>query len=191
MQARLRAHNHWISLVALLVALLGGGYTIARSTAGSAPHSPPATAPSPLASNVPDVPPPATGCDPSFEKFTYHPARLVRIQDCIAVTGTVAVIRHEKDGDLHILFKLDPAFPGLTNSVNDAKQQGDLVVEPDCVGGPVTQADAIQPCTGVVPPPGLPLVRVGAHLKFTGPYVTDTQHGWDEVHPLEKVELVP
>jgi hypothetical protein len=34
-------------------------------------------------------------------------------------------------------------------------------------------------------------VRVGAHLKFTGPYVTDTQHGWDEVHPLEKVELVP
>jgi hypothetical protein len=132
-----------------------------------------------------------TGCDASFEKFTYHPARLVRLKDCVTVTGTVMVIRHEADGDLHVQFKLDAPYLGLMNSANADTSNpitgGYFIIEPDCVGGPVTQADAVQACSGAIPPPGFALLKVGAHLSVSGPYVNDSQHGHNEVHPIERV----
>jgi len=140
------------------------------------------------------APPPSSlvsGCNPSFERFTYNPARLVRLADCVSVTGVVEVVRNERDGDLHVLFKVDSAYSGMLNAVNIQRQHGDLILEPDCVGGAVTQADAIGPCQGAVAPPGFNLIRAGARLKVTGPFVTDTEHGWNEVHPVEKVEVAP
>ncbi|MDQ2967293.1 MAG: hypothetical protein M3R37_03125 [Actinomycetota bacterium] len=39
----------------------------------------------------------------------YHPERLMLIKVCQRATGVIAKIRPiEQDGDLHILFKLDP-----------------------------------------------------------------------------------
>jgi hypothetical protein len=192
---RLRHHlrkPHVALTAAATLAACGG--TVATNVAPPTP-APVAivSTPSPAVSLATDDPNVAgTGCDPSFEKFTYHPARLVRLKDCVTVTGTVMVIRHEADGDLHVQFKLDPAFIGLMNAMNADTSNpitgGYFIIEPDCVGGPVSQADAQGPCMGAVAPPGFALLKVGAHLKVSGPWVTDSQHGHLEIHPIERIE---
>ena len=44
-------------------------------------------------------------------------------------------IRKEKDGDLHVLLRLDPGQDKYLNAKN-ADEQGDLVLEPVCVNAP-------------------------------------------------------
>jgi len=97
------------------------------------------------------------------------------------VTGTIAEIRVEPDGDLHVLLKLDPGQQRYVNNKNVSDQQGDLVLEPVCVK-PVTQADAVAACAGYVNPIVLP--PVGTHTAVTGAWVLDTDHGWLEIHPV-------
>ena len=99
----------------------------------------------------------------------------------MTVSGTVASIVAEPDGDYHIRLKLDPQFSGLINSRNVSGEHGDLVLEPVCEHA-VTQRDAVATCAGVAP--SVPLPRVGIHAVATGAYVLDTTHGWMELHPL-------
>ena len=132
----------------------------------------------PLANNLP------TGCNSELWKHIYNPSRLKIINQCIEVTGTVEVIRIEKDGDDHILLKLDSGQENLINQKNVFQQKGDLVLEPVCIHN-VTQADAITACEGshsnvVIPP-------VGAHVKVVGSFVLDTSHGWNEIHPVSQI----
>lgn len=129
----------------------------------------------------------AMKCDSTLWNHVYNPHRLQPNpfegqENCQTVTGTIEVIRHEADGDQHILVKLDPQFSGLTNSVNDSRQKGDLVVEPVCNTTP-TQQDTIDQnvCNGFSQNFG---VVVGDHVSITGDYVTDTEHGWAEIHPI-------
>ena len=122
----------------------------------------------------------------------YNPSRLHVLASCVGVRGVIISVRQELDGDLHILLKVDaeqrdPRGGRFTNSVNDAEQRGDLVLEPVCVG-PVIQPDAQGACAGyhnplVVPAPG-------SHVVVTGAWVLDAPHGWLEIHPLEKVEVL-
>jgi hypothetical protein len=96
------------------------------------------------------------------------------------VTGVIDVIRNEKDGDLHVLLRLDPGQEKYLNGKN-AEENGDLVLEPVCVHQP-TQADAVSACTGYHN--SLPIPPVGAHVSATGPWVLDVDHGWLEIHPV-------
>lgn len=99
----------------------------------------------------------------------------------MTVTGTVAIIRSEKDGDLHLLLRLDPGQDMYINAKNISAEQGDLVLEPVCVRPP-TQVDAIPACSGYANP--LPIPGVGAHVSVTGAWVLDMDHGWQEIHPV-------
>jgi hypothetical protein len=132
-----------------------------------------------------------TGCNPDINNFVYHPLRLKVIQECITVTGTLDLARVEKDGDYHMLVKLDAPFANLTNSLNDAKFNGDLVVEPICQNIP-TQTDAIDPCSSYNGPNfGISSTALGTHLELTGRYVLDMQHGgWAEIHPLDGMKTI-
>jgi len=126
-------------------------------------------------------------CDTSLWKYIYHRNRLQMIKPCFSAIGTIEVIRKEKDGDYHILLKLDAGQDSLLNEKNIEKQKGDLVLEPICVNK-VTQEDAIDACkncplTVQVPP-------VHSHVKVTGSYIKDNQHGWMEIHPVTKIEIV-
>ena len=49
-----------------------------------------------------------SGCDTSLWKHVYRPARLVVVEKCITVTGTIDHIKREADGDDHIQVKVDP-----------------------------------------------------------------------------------
>jgi hypothetical protein len=91
---------------------------------------------------------------------------------CKHAAGTVTVVRHEQDGDLHIDVRLDAAYRGLLAPANYSKQHGDLVVEFMARDG------------GHLPKPS-----VGDRISLAGAWVDDTQHSWNELHPVWAVSL--
>jgi hypothetical protein len=128
---------------------------------------------------------PPKACVPTDQdRYVYNPTRLQVVTACLQVTGTVAAIRMEADGDLHILIRLDPAYIHLLRPANQGEELGDLVVEPVCVRS-VSQADAINTCAADGDPIASLPASVGAHIWLQGRYVFDLQHGgWAELHPL-------
>ncbi|MHB8460160.1 MAG: hypothetical protein ACYDAK_02135 [Candidatus Limnocylindrales bacterium] len=127
---------------------------------------------------------PATCSPTDQDRYVYHPYRLAIHAACISITGTVAAVRHEVDGDVHILVALDPAYRHLLMPANQGVELGDLVVEPVCVRR-VTQADAIATCASDPDPLAGLLPTVGARVWMEGRYVFDLDHGgWAELHPL-------
>jgi len=80
-------------------------------------------------------------CDAMLWQHVYHPHCLRIIEGCVTITGTVASVAPEADGDLHIRLTLDAGFSRLLNDKNLRDQGGSLVVEPVCVRA-VAQADA-------------------------------------------------
>jgi hypothetical protein len=72
----------------------------------------------------------------------------------------------------------------MVNPVNVAQQHGDLVLEPVCERK-VTQTDAEEACSGYRSPVTVP--PVGTHVDVIGAYVNDTEHGWNEIHPVTSI----
>jgi hypothetical protein len=128
----------------------------------------------------------------------YHPNRLTVLNPCMTVSGTVASVTPENDGDTHFDLALDPQYKGLLRPANYAAQHGRLVVEivpadkPGCTPGqpprPATGSYNYGICTGAdETSPAL-----GSHAYVTGPYVTDEDHGgWAEVHPAWAISATP
>lgn len=114
-------------------------------------------------------------------EHVYNPDRLHLVSACMTVTGTIEVIRNEKDGDYHILLRLDNGYGNLVNNANISSQHGDLVLEPVCEFR-VTQRDAVSSCAGVAP--SVPRPALNSHVGVTGAYVLDSVHGWMELHPV-------
>lgn len=152
--------------------------------------------PSPLPSITPfptvTTSPVSNGCDASLWNHIYNSQRLQVIESCKSVVGTIEVVRIEKDGDFHVLLKLDNSSDITSNpnfQVNVSKQHGDLVFEPICEN-PVSQQDVLDQgvCNGFsqnFQP------KVGQHVKVTGSFVLDQQHGWLELHPVDSIEILP
>jgi hypothetical protein len=141
--------------------------------------------PTPTETNV-------AACPGDPHAHVYSPDRLQLLAACIKVTGTIEEEQAEPDGDYHVRLRLDPGQTCVGQPCLDADnvsgQAGDLLLEPVCEN-PVTQADAVAACQGYHNPLVLP--RVGSHVEVTGPFVLDTDHGWNEIHPLESVTVVP
>ena len=194
----------WLATGAMLIVAVSG-CTSSKPTSTSASHTTsteqttttvdPDEASDPLAAGVT---PPTTATpipagascrvgDPLAN--VYHPSRLKVVQACITVTGVVAKVTHEDDGDFHVNVDLDPPFAELINDRNTSGERGALVVEivpadePGCTVGqpprPTTGTYVYGICTGADETPP----TVGEHVSVTGPYVLDTAHGWMEVHP--------
>lgn len=149
--------------------------------------SPPPPTASPLYSASPlhsASPLPSAACQATDQdQYVYNPNRLAVLAACIRVTGTVAAVRSEADGDVHMLIALDPAYGDLLTPANEGEELGDLVVEPVCVRA-VTQNDAIATCQ-LDHDPLTSLPSVGMHIWLEGRYVHDLAHGgWSELHPL-------
>jgi hypothetical protein len=133
-----------------------------RGTA-SVPNSPSRTSGRRSAAGKPRQQP---GCQSPADVLAgvYHPFRLHVLASCRSVSGTVAEISHEVDGDVHIRLNTGGA---LTNSVNESKLDSRLVVE-------------------FMPRDGghLPVPSIGDHISITGAWVLDAEHGWNELHPV-------
>jgi hypothetical protein len=96
----------------------------------------------------------------------YHPQRLKVKSRCRVAVGTVEQVKFEDyDGDVHIELRLDPGQDHLLGSGN-ARVGGTLVVE-------VIPWDRSR----------VSIPAVGQRVQVVGPWVDDTAHGWNEIHP--------
>jgi hypothetical protein len=113
------------------------------------------------------APPPSPYCRSGSPLVgVYHPQRLKVKSRCRAAAGTVEVVRFEDyDGDVHIELRLDPEFRDLLAKGNE-QVGGTLIVE-------IIPWDRSR----------VRIPRVGTHVGVVGPWVDDTTHGWNEIHP--------
>lgn len=142
-------------------------------------------------------------CDDSLWAHVYNRERLVEQEPCVTVTGVKRDAtkgkekdgcRREADGDLHCWLRLDPlqnSRQPLIGRKNIEDQEGNLVFEPMCQHK-VTQADTIksQVCKNWNQD-NLFDAPVGEHLRITGAFVLDKQHGWYEIHPVTSIDPIP
>jgi hypothetical protein len=149
-----------------------------------------------------------TNCDESLWNHVWYPPRLQVIERCRVVTGIVGNISIRGDGDEHIGLKLDSQYTNLVNQKNIDEQYGDLVLEIICKN-PIRRMDDFIACTkedtedaqGHIKVIGACVlafnacngfkqdfeVNVGEHIKVTGAYVLDREHGWNEIHPITSI----
>ncbi len=118
----------------------------------------------------------------------YNPDRLVVLEPCKTVSGTVMKVIQEQDGDTHVRLNVDPQYSNTINQANINGQHGYLVLEIVCAY-PVTQTDAIDACTKYTNEIRIP--KVGEHIEVTGQFVSDSDHGgWNEIHPVYELKDV-
>jgi hypothetical protein len=149
-----------------------------------------------------------TSCDESLWSHVWYPPRLQVIERCRVVTGIVENISIRGDGDEHISLKLDPEYTNLVNQKNIDEQHGYLVLEIICKN-PIRRMDELIACTkedtedteGHIKVIGACVlafnacngfkqdfeVNVGEHIRVTGAYVLDSEHGWNEIHPITSI----
>jgi hypothetical protein len=145
----------------------------------------------------PGVPGSATvvGCGDGRWKHVYNPSRLLVLQNCVTITGTIVdatnhhepdAVRHERDGDTHGWLRVDPQFANLINPGNTSAEQGNLVFEIVC-HFPVKQPDAVDACKNVADHQVIP--PVGTHVAITGTLVREKNHAkWNEIHPVTQIK---
>ena len=129
----------------------------------------------------------SSDCDPSLWKNVYNPDRLQVLDKCKTVTGVIEESNAEEDGDQHMLLKLDPQFENLINKRNKKKKNGDLVIEAVCINK-IKDKKVGDACKGYINNVQLP--KVGDRVSVTGSYVLDVHNGWNEIHPITKIENV-
>jgi hypothetical protein len=96
----------------------------------------------------------------------YHPQRLIVKSRCRVAIGTVRSVKFEEyDGDVHVDLRPDPGYEKLLSDGN-ARVGGNLVVE-------IVPQDRVR----------VAVPQEGARIQVVGPWVEDTQHGWNEIHP--------
>ena len=96
----------------------------------------------------------------------YHPQRLIVKSRCKIAIGTVHKVKFEEyDGDVHIDLRPDPDYGHLLADGN-SRVGGNLVVE-------IIPQDRSR----------VAVPQEGARIEVVGPWVDDTEHGWNEIHP--------
>ncbi len=160
------------------------------------------TAPHVLSSPAATTARPGGGCrsgDPLAN--VYHSHRLKVENPCLTVTGTVAYVRGENDGDVHFDLSLPASETSLLDQANYAHEDGQLVAEivpadqPGCTPGqppplPPTAYRSSSYNYGICTGAGIATPPLGAQVQITGPYVLDSDHGWMEIHPVWAITVM-
>jgi len=124
-------------------------------------------------------------CDAELWKHVYQRERLRVLQECTAVQGRVVSIDRSEDGDLHI--GLDPEDKSVLNLINVIHGHRELVVEIVCEHPPVKNS-AKTACSGYSSTITVP--QAGSRIRVTGSYVTDRDLGWNEIHPVTRIDIL-
>jgi hypothetical protein len=112
-------------------------------------------------------PPPSPYCRSGSPLLgVYHPQRLKVKSRCITAVGTVEKVKFEQyDGDVHFDLRLSRSQTGLLARGND-HVGGTLIVE-------IIPWDRSR----------VRVPSVGQRVEVVGPWIDDTAHGWNEIHP--------
>src|SRR5207253_10253495 len=102
----------------------------------------------------------ASLCPASPRRGVYHAYRLDVLGTCRRFVGTVIAVRHEQDGDYHVVIAPSPGFGSYLDSTNRSVQHGGIVAE-------------------IMPGQALRAPGVGAHVVVVGTWALDLMHGWN------------
>ena len=127
----------------------------------------------------------AENCNADLWKHVYSPERLRVIEACTAVEGRVVSVHRAADGDLHI--GLDPEQKSILNLTNVMHAQRHLIVEVVC-DHPSVKNQAGPACEGFASTITAP--NIGDRVRVIGAYVTDSDNGWNEIHPVTRIEIL-
>jgi len=132
------------------------------------------------------------GCtdDPAgyLKKRIWNAKRLDIIEPCVTITGVVTAVRPILDGDLHLHLRPDPEFAGLLNQKNIQARGGNLILEPQCFWA-MWRRNSTGSCKNRGYKMHIP--KVGTRVRVTGTFVFDRDHGWNELHPIFKMDILP
>lgn len=128
---------------------------------------------------------PAPDCNADLWKHVYSPQRLAVVEACTAVEGRVVSVHRAADGDLHI--GLDPEQKSTLNLINVMHAQRHLIVEAVCDHASAKN-HAGPPCEDFASTITAP--NIGDRVRVTGSYVTDRDNGWNEIHPVTRIEML-
>ena len=129
---------------------------------------------------------PPTSCDATLWQHTYDSARLPVIEECTAAEGRIIAVHFNSDGDVHL--ELDPDDRHLLNLVNATHMHAKLIAEVVCEHQPQDVPADKNACLGFHSTVQLP--KVGDRVRITGAYVTDRDNGWNELHPVTRIEVL-
>ena len=96
----------------------------------------------------------------------------------------MVALHRAADGDL--LIGLDPEHPSVLNLLNLIHGRAQLGVEIICEHTPAHAGE--QAVCGAFHPQ-VTISRAGDRVRVTGAYVTDRHNGWNEVHPVTRIEI--
>ena len=102
--------------------------------------------------------------------------------------GVVVQVIKEPDGDRHVWFHVDPGFESLLNPENHFQGKPAMLAEitPDCpLSTNPRTADEAARC----PATTMEIPGPGDRIDIYGPWVTDLDHGWNEIHPVESMVI--
>ena len=123
----------------------------------------------------------ATDCRPNPLMGVHDSERLKVLSACTTFVGTVSeTASRAPDGDRTFWAVPDPAYASMLNPKN--RKKGGMHVEIV----PIDQAGCSSGCTSarVVTP------QLGTRVRLTGAWVYDSWVGWNEIHPVLKVEIL-
>lgn len=127
----------------------------------------------------------AESCNSDLWQHVYEKDRLKVVEACTAVDGRVVSLHRASDGDLHIA--LAPDRKSVLNLINVFHSHGELVVEIICEHTP---ADAVEKAACADFQSQVAIPNVGDRVRVTGAYVTDSENGWREIHPVTRIETI-
>lgn len=104
-------------------------------------------------------------------------ARFKVLSTCETVVGIVhnMATTKEDDGDYQFNLEVDSQYKKLLNNANNNQVNGMLVME-------IIPKDQNSPL--------VPIPKDGDKIEAIGAWVTDTPHGWNEIHPTWKVSIL-
>ncbi|TMC53419.1 MAG: hypothetical protein E6J20_07070 [Chloroflexi bacterium] len=122
------------------------------------------------------------------EAGVHNPDRLRVLDPCQHAAGTVVDVAREDDGDYHIWFKPDAGYESLLNAENHFQARPAMLAEivPAC---PLDSKPSNAAAAARCPKTRLPIPVLGNHISLWGPWVLDTDHGWQEIHPADSIQI--
>lgn len=146
-------------------------------------------------------------CDTAYWHHTYYNQRLMVYDSCVTITAKIIFLDPPfltGDGDYHIYTTPDSAYTWMVNYRTAAfkahclgtdssdKFAGALNVEEVCKGtitdGGTDGAVENAACAGFNDTVYLP--NAGEHVKIVGPFIYDTVHCWNEIHPVSSMVVI-
>jgi len=131
----------------------------------------------------------ATCHEGQAEAGVYQPDRLQVLDPCTHAEGVVVAVIPEPDGDYHVWINVDGQYQRLLNPENHFQGRPALLAEitPDC---PLSTNPPNAAAAARCPESKLTIPKPGDRIAIDGPWVLDTNHGWNEIHPVDTLRVL-